>query len=56
MVDILYCKLFYELLICNFKINYNFFIIIDFFSLKMIYYFGRLKVNMYGLVLILLII
>lgn len=55
MVDTLYCKLFHELLIRNFKINYIFFIIIDFLSLKMIYYFGRLKVNMYGLAPTLLI-
>lgn len=45
IVDTLYCKLFQEQLWRNFKINFK--KAIDFLSLKMIYYFGELKVNMY---------
>lgn len=53
IVDTLYCKLFHEHLWCNFKINNK--RVIDFLSLKMIYYFDKLKVNMYGLAPTLLI-
>lgn len=53
IVDTLNCKLFQEQLWHNFKINLK--KAIDFLSLKMIYYFDKLKVNMYGLAPTLLI-